>query len=124
MSAAPPQPTSLDHKSTANMDTGCAIRQRCRTFSQLQKTPHPVFVRLEKFDHVEGQHRYCLVSLTQTLLGEWCVELTSGPLGYGGGSTRRSYFSSYAEALRLAETSREKQIRRGFVPIPVQLGLL
>lgn len=83
-----------------------------------------MFVRLEKFDHVEGQHRYCCVSLSQTLLGEWCVELTTGPLGDAGGTTRRSYFNSYAEALTLAEDSRARQIKRGFVPIPVQLGLL
>ncbi|MQY43427.1 WGR domain-containing protein [Epibacterium sp. SM1969] len=82
-----------------------------------------MFVRLEKFDHVEGQHRYCVLSLSQTLLGEWCVELASGPLGDAGGTIRRSYFSDYNEALALAEENRARQIKRGFVPIPVQLGL-
>lgn len=83
-----------------------------------------VFVRLEKFDHIDGQHRYCALTLSQTLLGEWCVEVITGPLIGTGGRIRRNYFTSYAEALTLAEASRERQIKRGFVPIPVQLGLL
>jgi len=82
-----------------------------------------LFVRLEKFDHVEGQHRYCSLGLSQTLFGEWCVERSNGPLGETGGSIRRWYFTSYGEALMLLENSRDRQLRRGFVPIPVQLGL-
>ncbi len=83
-----------------------------------------VFVRLEKFDHVEGQHRYCLLGLSQTLFGEWCVERNNGPLGAAGGHSKRWYFKSYGDALMLLEHSRDRQMRRGFVPIPVQLGLL
>ncbi|APG46325.1 WGR domain-containing protein [Phaeobacter porticola] len=80
-------------------------------------------IRLEKFDYHEGQHRYCVLSLSQTLFGEWCVEQINGPLGEAGGQQRRSYFTSRESALAAAEKDRARHIKRGFVPIPVQLGL-
>lgn len=83
----------------------------------------PVQIRLEKFDYIEGQHRYCVLNLSQTLFGEWCVEQTNGPLGEAGGQQRRSYYTSQETALAAAEKHRDRQIKRGFVPIPVQLGL-
>lgn len=81
-------------------------------------------IRLEKFDHHQGQHRYCVLSLYQTLFGDWCVERVAGPLGAPGGQQKRLYLGSYAEALSTVETHRDRQVKRGFVPIPVQLGLL
>ncbi|MGR3759853.1 WGR domain-containing protein [Roseobacteraceae bacterium NS-SX3] len=81
-------------------------------------------IRFEKFDHQEGRHRYCVLQLSRTLFGEWCVERASGPIGAGGGHQRRAYFASHAEALQIFEKARDQQVKRGFVPIPVQLGLL
>ncbi len=105
--------------------SGQLLDNRAKVSATADDPDHPdVFFRLEKFDHIDGQHRYYLLSLTQTLFGEWCVEQTSGPLGQTGGSSRRSYFDSYAQALTVAEHNRDRQIKRGFVPIPVQLGLL
>jgi predicted DNA-binding WGR domain protein len=80
-------------------------------------------MRLEKFDHQDGQHRYCRLVLSQTLFGEWCVEQALGPLGKPGGQQRRLYFAHHAEALATLEAFRDRQVKRGFVPIPVQLGL-
>jgi predicted DNA-binding WGR domain protein len=82
-----------------------------------------VQIRLEKFDYHEGQHRYCVLNLSQTLFGEWCVEQVNGPLGAAGGQERRRYFPTQQSALEAAEQDRERHIKRGFVPIPVQLGL-
>lgn len=80
-------------------------------------------IRLEKYDHRSGRHRYCLLSLERTLLGEWCVERTAGPLGKPGGQTKRLYLGSYPEAMLQLEARRDQDIKRGFVPIPEQLGL-
>ncbi|ANP38355.1 hypothetical protein JL2886_03479 [Phaeobacter gallaeciensis] len=81
-------------------------------------------IRLEKFDHIDGRHRYCVLRLSQTLFGDWCVEQALGPIAAPGGQERRAYFNQHAEAMHLFETVRDRQVRRGFVPIPVQLGLL
>lgn len=80
-------------------------------------------IRFEKYDHRDGDHRYCVLSLSRTLFGDWCVERASGPLGAAGGQERRYYFTSHAEAMQLFETTRDRQVKRGFVPIPVQMGL-
>ena len=81
-------------------------------------------IRLEKFDHIEGRHRYCLLQLSQTLFGEWCLELAKGPIGAAGGQLRRAYFAHHGDALQSFEILRDKEMKRGFVPILVQLGLL
>ncbi|MFW8594726.1 WGR domain-containing protein [Cribrihabitans neustonicus] len=81
-------------------------------------------IRFEKFDHHGGRHRYCVLQLSRTLFGEWCVERASGPIGAAGGQQKRAYFASHAEALQLFEAARDRQVSQGFVPIPVQLGLL
>jgi hypothetical protein len=81
-------------------------------------------IRLEKFDHHSGRHRYCVLRLSQTLFGDWCVEQALGPIAAPGGQERRAYFSQHAEALRLFEAVRDRHVGRGYVPIPVQLGLL
>lgn len=83
-----------------------------------------VQIRLEKFDYVEGRHRYCILQLSQTLFGEWCLEQAKGPIGAPGGQLRRAYFGQHGEALHSFEILRDKEVQRGFVPIPVQLGLL
>jgi predicted DNA-binding WGR domain protein len=84
----------------------------------------PVQTRLEKFDHVDGRHRYCVLRLSQTLFGEWCLEQAKGPIGAPGGQQIRAYFHQHGEALQNFESLRASQVKRGFVPIPVQLGLL
>lgn len=81
-------------------------------------------IRFEKFDHIEGQHRYCVLRLSQTLFGEWCLERATGPIAAPGGAIRRDYFIHHAEALQIFERARDMQVKRGFVPIPEQLGLL
>ena len=81
-------------------------------------------LRLEKFDHVEGHHRYCVLRLSQTLFGEWCLEQAKGPIGASGGQLRRGYFLNHAEASQNFDALRDRAIKGGFVPIPVQLGLL
>ncbi len=81
-------------------------------------------IRFEKFDYVEGRHRYCILRLSQTLFGEWCLEQAKGPIGSPGGQQRRAYFTQHGEAVQNFEILRDTQIKRGFVPIPVQLGLL
>ncbi|MDE4176170.1 WGR domain-containing protein [Phaeobacter sp. PT47_59] len=81
-------------------------------------------IRLEKFDHHGGRHRYCVLSLSQTLFGDWCVSQALGPIAAPGGRERRSYFSHHCEALQLFEAARDHHLGRGYVPIPVQLGLL
>ncbi len=80
--------------------------------------------RLEKFDYVEGRHRYCVLQLSQTLFGEWCLEQAKGPIGAPGGQQIRAYYLQHGEALQHFEAMRDSQVKRGFVPIPVQLGLL
>ncbi|MFV1727345.1 MULTISPECIES: WGR domain-containing protein [Phaeobacter] len=106
------------------MDSGAAQGHTPQTqISQSLAGHRPVQIRLEKFDHQEGQHRYCVLHLSRTLFGEWCVEQTSGPLGEAGGQQRRSYYASQEIALAAAAQQRDRQIKRGFVPIPVQLGL-
>jgi predicted DNA-binding WGR domain protein len=84
----------------------------------------PVQTRLEKFDHVDGRHRYCVLRLSQTLFGEWCLEQAKGPIGAPGGQEIRAYFHQHGEALQNFESLRASQVKRGFVPIPVQLWLL
>lgn len=81
-------------------------------------------IRLEKFDYSDGRHRYSILCLSQTLFGEWCLEQAKGPIGAGGGQQRRAYYIHHAEALQSFETLRDQEVKRGFVPIPVQLGLL
>lgn len=81
-------------------------------------------IRFEKYDHADGNHRYCLLSLTPTLFGDWCVERVSGPLNAPGGAQKRTYFAAHAEALAIFEGFRDRQLKRGYAPIPVQLGLL
>ncbi len=81
-------------------------------------------IRLEKFDHQSGRHRYCVLHLSQTLFGDWCVSQAQGPIAAPGGQERRAYFSHHAEALQLFEAIRDRLVVRGFVPLPVQLGLL
>lgn len=82
-----------------------------------------MFIRFEKFDHREGRHRYCVLTLSRTLFGDWCVERASGPIGGGGGQHKRDYFKSHSEAIQTFEVTRDRQVKRGFVPIPVQMGL-
>ncbi|WP_420005750.1 WGR domain-containing protein [Arenibacterium sp. LLYu02] len=82
-----------------------------------------MYLRFEKFSHRDGQHRYLVLSLTQTLFGDWCVSQASGPLGHAGGQERRNYCASLDEAQSLFNTARAKQVKRGYVPIPVQMGL-
>ncbi len=83
-----------------------------------------LFIRFEKFDHRDGNHRYLALSLNRTLLGDWCVERISGPIGAPSGQEKRTYFTSHGEAHNFFEMTRDTLIRRGFVPIPVQMGLL
>lgn len=80
-------------------------------------------IRFEKYDHADGNHRYCLLSLTPTLFGDWCVERVSGPLNAPGGAQKRSYFAAHGEAQAIFERFRAQQLKRGYAPIPVQLGL-
>ncbi len=82
-----------------------------------------MYLRFEKFSHRDGQHRYLVLSLTQTLFGDWCVSQSSGPLGHPGGQEKRNYLPSLDEAQALFNSTRAKQVKRGFVPIPVQMGL-
>lgn len=86
--------------------------------------PYPLFIRFEKFDHLDGRHRYFVLTLSRTLLGDWCVERASGPIGAPGGQQKRTYFTSHNEAQDLFALTRDSLVRRGFVPIPVQMGLL
>jgi hypothetical protein len=44
-------------------------------------------------------------------------------LGKPGGQTKRLYLGSYPEAMLQLEARRDQDIKRGFVPIPEQLGL-
>ncbi len=104
------------------MDSARATGHTGLTF--LTVRPTPLHIRLEKYDHRKGNHRYCLLRLERTLLGEWCVERTAGPLGAPGGQTRRLYLGTYSEAQQQMDVHRNREIKRGFVPIPVQLGLL
>ncbi|MCJ8336266.1 MAG: WGR domain-containing protein [Epibacterium sp.] len=80
-------------------------------------------MRFEKYDYREGHHRYCMLCLSRTLFGDWCVERASGPIGTTGGSQKRYYFTSHSEAMQMFEATRDRQVKRGFVPIPVQMGL-
>ncbi len=93
-----------------------------RTF--LRAPGPPLHIRFEKYDHSEGKHRYCQLSLTPTLFGDWCVERVSGPLNAPGGVQKRTYFAAQAEAMAIFERFRDRQMKRGYAPIPVQLGLL
>ncbi|WP_417699747.1 WGR domain-containing protein [Pseudophaeobacter sp.] len=80
--------------------------------------------RLEKFDYVDGRHRYCILRLSQTLFGEWCLEQAKGPIGAPGGQESRAYFLQQQEAQQGFDAQRDALLKRGFVPLPVQLGLL
>ncbi|KUP93713.1 WGR domain-containing protein [Tritonibacter horizontis] len=82
-----------------------------------------VYLRFEKFSHRDGQHRYLVLSLAPTLFGDWCVVQASGPIGKAGGHERRNYCASLDEAEALFNSTRQRQVKRGFVPIPVQMGL-
>jgi len=82
-----------------------------------------VYLRFEKFSHRDGQHRYLVLSLTPTLFGDWCVLQASGPIGRPGGHERRNYCASLDEAQALFDSARAQQVKRGYVPIPVQMGL-
>ena len=82
-----------------------------------------LYLRFEKFSHRDGQHRYLVLSLTPTLFGDWCVVQSTGPIGQPGGQERRNYCPTLDEAQSLFESTRERQVKRGFVPIPVQMGL-
>lgn len=82
-----------------------------------------VFVRFEKYSPRDGQHRYLMLSLSPTLFGDWCVAQVSGLIGQSGGKERRYYCAAQAEAHGLFETLRLRATGRGFVPIPVQMGL-
>jgi len=104
------------------MDTALATRHTGPTTFNGQAR-FTLYLRFEKFSLRDGQHRYLVLSLTQTLFGDWCVAQASGPIGQPGGQERRNYCSSLDEAQDLFEDTRERQVKRGYVPIPVQMGL-
>jgi predicted DNA-binding WGR domain protein len=83
-----------------------------------------VQIRLERINHVKRQSRYYVLSVSETLFGEWCLTQESGSIGANAGIKRTDYMPSRADAVQALLTMKDAKTRSGYAPIPVQLPLL
>lgn len=81
-------------------------------------------IRLEKINHVKRQSRYCVLSVSETLFGEWCLTKETGPMGTSAGQKSILYMQSREDAVAALTTIKDDKTRSGYAPIPVQLPLL
>nr|WP_111298258.1 WGR domain-containing protein [Paracoccus saliphilus] len=80
-------------------------------------------VRLEKIVPAKRQRRFYVVSIAQTLFGEWCVRREWGRIGAAGGQQAAEYLPTREEAEEVLQRHKLAKCRRGYAPIPVQLRL-
>lgn len=79
-------------------------------------------IRLEKVNHIRRQRSYCVITMGQTLFGEWFVRREWGRIGTHG-KYSVMYLGTCQEALETSEALKLAVCRKGFAPIPVQLPL-
>jgi predicted DNA-binding WGR domain protein len=92
-----------------------------RNFAERPKAA-PVQIRLEKVNHIRRQRSYCVITMGQTLFGEWFVRREWGRIGTHG-KYSVMYLGTCQEALETSEALKLAVCRKGYAPIPVQLPL-
>lgn len=74
-----------------------------------------MFQYLEKVDPDKRQMRFYVLTLGETLFGEWCLTREWGRIGTKGGQRMCHYTSLRAEAQDLMEAVSAQKQRRGYV---------
>ncbi|WP_166418953.1 WGR domain-containing protein [Cochlodiniinecator piscidefendens] len=82
-----------------------------------------MWVRLEKINHVQGLKRFYVLSLTQTLFGEWSLTREWGRIGASGGQRKVSHFDTLDEAKSVFNILKANKEKRGYSTLPVQMQL-
>jgi predicted DNA-binding WGR domain protein len=82
-----------------------------------------MLVRLEKVNHIQGQSTFYVISVEETLFGEWCVCRKWGRIGARGGQERRKYFDGLSDASAFAVAQKAQKQKRGYGVIAEQMWL-
>ncbi len=82
-----------------------------------------MYVRLEKINHIQGQSRFYVIRIDETLFGDWSVCRMWGRIGAHGGQELRKDFDDFAEASAFAHAQKAQKQKRGYGVIAEQMWL-
>jgi predicted DNA-binding WGR domain protein len=80
-------------------------------------------LRLEQINHYKRRKLFCVLTIRQTLFGEWELCRECGRIGDRGSQREALVFASRHEVEHAFEQEKHGRIRKGYAPIPEQLDL-
>jgi predicted DNA-binding WGR domain protein len=82
-----------------------------------------MYLRLEKIDPDRNRWRWYVLSVQQTLFGEWALIREWGRIGHDGGQSAAVLYTSERDALSACDTLKALKTRRGYAAQAEQLDL-